>query len=472
MLLHNGPRGLQELRRLPPASLQDRPPVSLGHRMAELATPGMSVALIDDFEVAWVHGFGVLKAGGTEAVTPETLFQVGSISKLVFALAVARLAQEKTVDLDVDVNDYLTSWRVPSNRHWAPRITLRQLLSHSAGTTVHGFPGYPATGPWPTLPQILDGVAPANTEPVLVSSLPGLQVLYSGGGTTIAQLAVCDLLRGAFPDLMRSIVFAPVGMTSSSFEQPLPATLAARAAVGHPWNGTPIAGGWHVYPEMAAAGLWTTAQDLARLGVDFLRARRGLGSGLGLTPEMAAQMLAPPAALAQPGQRFAGLGFFCQGSGPGFHCGHPGINHGFVAEMRLLPEVGKGAVVMLNSNQGEPLRQEIFQALGREHRWPAEVDDDSPSPGPRAIIGRYRHLSGKCFEIVEVADGMALQFETQPPLAIVPAPGGAVVAQSLELKLTFQKDAAAQVVAAVLSQGNQIPLEFRKEFTAAAASGA
>ena len=434
--------------------------------MLELATPGASIALIEDCEVAWAHGFGVLQSGRSDEVTPATLFQAASISKLVFALAVARLAQDKILNLDADVNEYLTTWHIPGNRHWTPCITLRQLLSHTAGTTVHGFPGYPSTGPWPTLAQILDGLPPANTEPVVVSTLPGLQFLYSGGGTTIAQLAVCDLLRRPFPDLMQALVFSPLGMASSSFEQPLPVVLATRAAKGHPWNALPIVGGWHVYPEMAAAGLWTTSEDLARLGVDFLRALRGRGSALGLSAEMAAQMLAVPAPLSEASERSAGLGFFCQGRGPHFRCGHPGTNHGFVAEMTLFPDAGKGAVVMLNSNQGEPLPQEIFAALGREHGWPAEVANDGVASGTAAVVGRYGHASGKGFEIMETGERLELQFETQPPIAIVPAPGEAFVAQSLDLKLAFRRDATGRIVGAVLSQGNLMPIEFRKDAAA------
>jgi CubicO group peptidase (beta-lactamase class C family) len=266
---------------------------------------------------------------------------------------------------------------------------------------------------------------------------------------------------------MRSLVLAPVGMVSSSFEQPLPATLAARAASGHPWNAIPVVGGWHVYPEMAAAGLWTTAGDLARLGVEFLRSLRGESSALGLTTEMAAQMLAPPGQMAEPGQRFAGLGFFCQGSGPRFQCGHPGSNHGFIAEIILFPATGKGAVVMLNSNQGERLRQEIFAALGREYGWPTAFGEDGPAP-PLAgtVVGRYRHASGKCCEIVQSEAQVELRFETQPPLVIVPTSSQAFIAPALDLKLSFCQDSTGRIVALVLSQGNQLPMEFRKDVAA------
>jgi CubicO group peptidase (beta-lactamase class C family) len=156
------------------------PACSLAERMTYGATPGVSVAAIDNLEVVWARGFGKRTAGTPDAVTPSTPFQAGSISKPVFALAVMKLVESRKLDLDADVNDYLASWRVPSNDGWNPRLTLRQLLSHTAGTTVHGFAGYPSAGPWPTVSQILQGLPPANNLPILVDLLPGAQFRYSG----------------------------------------------------------------------------------------------------------------------------------------------------------------------------------------------------------------------------------------------------------------------------------------------------
>ena len=281
-----------------------------------------------------------------------------------------RLVEAGRLDLDVDIDRYLTSWRVPANDGWAPRITLRQLLSHTAGTTVHGFPGYPAQGVRPTVPQILDGEPPANTEPVVVDLLPGTQFRYSGGGTTIAQQAVADVMNLPFADLMRELVLDPLGMADSTFELPLPAALAARAATAHPWNGVQTRGGWHVYPEMAAAGLWTTAGDLARLGTELMRTLRGDWSPLGLKQETVAAMLRPQLPDQAIGQDFVGLGWFCAGKDDKFRFGHQGANEGYLAEIRLFPAHGRGAVMMNNSIQGWRLRGEIIKAVGREYGWP------------------------------------------------------------------------------------------------------
>jgi CubicO group peptidase (beta-lactamase class C family) len=386
-------RAIADLR---PRGLR-RPPLravcTLDDRMRELCTPGVSVADIENFEVAWARGFGVRRMGESAAVQSDTPFQTGSISKVVFALAVMRLCQDNRIDLDADIRTYLKSWQIPAGDDgWGPRINLRQLLSHTAGTTVHGFPRYPAGGTRPSLPQILDGVPPANTSPIFVDLVPGLQFRYSGGGTTIAQLAVTDVVGTAFPDLMRELVLAPLKMEDSSFEQPPSPRLADRAAVGHSQNGIPIPGGWHVYPEMAAAGFWSTAPDLARLGAALMRCLRGEITGLALSRESLAAMLRPQLPDQAEGSEFVGLGWFCAGEGDAFRFGHTGGNHGFLAALRLYPATGQGAAVMINSHQGWPLLEELPDAIEREYGWPvaaqATSDTSTPvlSPGPIVTV--------------------------------------------------------------------------------------
>ncbi len=429
--------------------------------MGQLATPGVSVAVIDDFEVAWSPGFGKPAADANEAVAPTTLFQVGSISKPVFALAVMRLVEAGRLDLDVDIDRYLTSWRVPANDGWAPRITLRQLLSHTAGTTVHGFPGYPAQGVRPTVPQILDGEPPANTEPVVVDLLPGTQFRYSGGGTTIAQQAVADVMNLPFADLMRELVLDPLGMADSTFELPLPAALAARAATAHPWNGVQTRGGWHVYPEMAAAGLWTTAGDLARLGTELMRTLRGDWSPLGLKQETVAAMLRPQLPDQAIGQDFVGLGWFCAGKDDKFRFGHQGANEGYLAEIRLFPAHGRGAVMMNNSIQGWRLRGEIIKAVGREYGWP---DPDAISaaammPADMDCCGSYGNQDGVALEITRDSEGLLLQFGRQAPVPLKPDSDGEFLATAVNLRVRFENvDAGSALAMKIVSSGKTIAL--------------
>jgi CubicO group peptidase (beta-lactamase class C family) len=178
----------------------------------------------------------------------------------------------------------------------------QQLLSHTAGTTVHGVEGYRRDTELPSLKQVLEGEAPVKTPPVRVSALPGASFRYSGGGTTVVQQVLDHVVSQPFPELMRELVLEPLGMDESTYEQPLPEDRRAEAAVGHHADGTPLAGKWNAYAAIAAAGLWTTPQDLCRLAVELQRAVRD-GGGTLLTKETAEQMLTP-----QPGGYVGMLG--------------------------------------------------------------------------------------------------------------------------------------------------------------------
>ena len=439
-------RIFRDLRPGMPFSGLTAPPCPLSERMADGAAPGASVAVIDHFDVAWARGVGKRTIGVANVVSQGTPFQAGSISKPVFALAVMKLVEAGSLDLDADVNDYLKSWKVPANDGWRPRLTLRQLLSHTAGTTVHGFAGYPAAGPWPTMSQVLQGLPPANNQPIIVDLLPGMQVRYSGGGTTIAQQVVVDVTERSFPDLMRELVLAPLGMSASSFEQPSPAVLRGEAAMAHTWNAVQTPGGYHVYPEMAAAGLWTTAADLASLGADLLRTLRGDSSRLGLRRETIADMLRPQLRNQKIDQDFAGLGWFCAGDGKEFRFGHGGMNEGFTAEMRLFPAVGQGAVVMLNSLQGWFLRSELLDAIGREYQWP--VTQSSPTPIPMtteiAYDGLYQSEGGTSVRVTQDAESLLFQYDQQSPLSLFPTMNGEFFARALPLRVRFGDSDAAR----------------------------
>src|SRR5215469_293748 len=210
------------------------PCVSLVDRMEALHVPGVSVAVIHDWKIEWARGFGVEKVGGA-AVTPETMFQAGSISKPVAAMAILRLVQDGKLKLDEDVNKELVSWKLPESAAANGKpVTLRELLTHTGGTTVHGFPGYGQGEQVPTIMQVLDGEKPANTPAVRVEKEPGTRWNYSGGGITIAQLMAMDSTKEPFPKLMHDSVLGPIGMTHSTYEEPLPESMTANAAT--PYN--------------------------------------------------------------------------------------------------------------------------------------------------------------------------------------------------------------------------------------------
>jgi CubicO group peptidase (beta-lactamase class C family) len=360
-----------------------RPPVrwTLADRMAHYRVPGVSVAVIAGGRVAWARGVGVKVAGGgtaADSVTPATLFQAASISKPVTATAALRLADRGTLALDADVNRYLTTWRVPDGPLTATqKVTVRRLLSHTAGLTVHGFPGYAPDSTLPTLAQVLDGRPPANTEAVRVDAVPGTLARYSGGGYVVLQRLLSDVTGLPFAALMQTLVLGPAGMTRSTFAQPLPADWRADAARAHDGGGEMVPGGWHVYPEQAPAGLWTTPTDLARWALAVTDARSARGGGAApvplLAPATASAMLTAQTAGARkaPDMRGeVGLGPFVRGAGRALRFEHGGVNEGFVSNLVMYPELGVGAVVMANGDGAHLLLRELELALAAEYGWP------------------------------------------------------------------------------------------------------
>jgi CubicO group peptidase (beta-lactamase class C family) len=336
---------------------------SIEERMKHYHVPGVSVAVIQGGRIEWARGYGVLEEGSTERVDTATLFQGASISKPVTTVAVLRLIEQGRLALDEDVNLRLASWHVPASEHTREqKVTLRRILTHSAGLGVSGFHGYAAGEPVPTLLQVLDGAAPANSGAVRVEHVPGSGQWYSGGGFTVAQLLVAEATGRPFEAALRDLVLAPAGMARSTFQQPLPASLQRSAASGHDVRGAPLPGRWRTHPEQAAAGLWSTPSELARLAIAIQRAVAGEEGGI-LTPAMAKEMLTT-----QMGP--SGLGFVVRGSGAQRIFRHAGSNMGFRATMIAFVEGGGGAVVMTNGDAGDALANEIFGSISRAYGWP------------------------------------------------------------------------------------------------------
>jgi CubicO group peptidase (beta-lactamase class C family) len=325
---------------------------------------GLSLAIIDDGKIVREQGYGFTDRSGKTPVTASTLFQAGSISKPVAALAALHLVDKGLLSLDEDVNTKLRTWTVPQNKFTdAHKVTLRLLLSHTAGMTVHGFPGYAVGLPLPTLTQVLNGEKPANTSAVRVDRTPGKEWKYSGGGYLVMQQMVIDVTGTPFAQFMDQTVLKPLGMTSSTYSQPLPNNMATRAAKGYGGIfGQPINGRWNVYPEMAAAGLWTTAGDLARFAIGIQNAISGRSNPV-ISQPLTQQMLTIQ-------QENVGLGLFLKSSGKTLRFGHDGVDAGFDALMKAYAYQGKGAVVLINKNDDGKAMNQIFGVIGEQYHWP------------------------------------------------------------------------------------------------------
>lgn len=343
---------------VPAQTVKGAPPQkrTLADEMRRLKVPGVSIAVIHDGKIAWTRGYGVTRVGGP-AITPTTLFQAASLSKPITAVAALRMVQDGALDLDQPANRYLTSWKLPSEGG-GDAVTLRQLLSHTGGVTVGGFPGYAPGAPLPTLTQVLDGAAPAVTKPIRVDTAPGSAWRYSGGGYTVLQQLMIDVARQPFDKLVAQRVLQPLGMKDSRFTQPPTAAMLARAALPHDGDGKPIPGGPFIYPELAAAGLWTTPTDLATFLIAVQQSKAGL------TPATTRTML-------QPVKNEYALGFGVIGTGPATAFIHGGHNKGYENTMMAYTGQGDGVVVMTNSDKGGELAGALVRAVAQEYKWPS-----------------------------------------------------------------------------------------------------
>jgi CubicO group peptidase (beta-lactamase class C family) len=393
-----------------PVSLApDEPPVKLELRqIMEISNVSqMSIAVIDDYRIDWAKGYGLTDAGGP--VTAHTLFPACSISKPVTTMAALRLVEEGKLSLDEDVNLKLKSWKVPENAFTTEqKVTVRRILTHTAGTLVHGFPGYEPGQPIPTLLQVLDGEKPANTDPVRVAYVPGTKQSYSGGGYLILQQLMVDSAGEPFPHIVQQLVFDRVGMKDSTYEQRL---TASRAATGRDRNGERVP--TYAGPEFAAGGVWTTPSDLARMAIEVALSEREKSNRV-LSAPMTREMLRVQVnprietvggSVGGPETRM-GLGWFLgPGSDPG-RFEHAGVNVGFSANL-LMWDSGHGVVVMANNwaFETDVLMRYVVNAVASEYGWSYRVPTYTRWPyadtvvlaaaklrGPRAAIAKYHEL--------------------------------------------------------------------------------
>tara|TARA_B100000809_G_C15104084_1_gene518040 strand:+ start:549 stop:2054 length:1506 start_codon:yes stop_codon:yes gene_type:complete len=385
-------------------------PQTLSERMAFYHTPAISIAVVNNGKIEWARGFGKSDLEKNTPTDIETMFQAASISKPIFALAVMKLKEKGIVDLDQDVNEYLTSWKIPKNGDWQPKITMRQLLSHTAGLTVSGFAGYTKNEKLPTIPQILNGEAPSNSSKVMADILPGTKYRYSGGGSVVAQLAVTDLIKKPFPEIIRDEIFKPLNLKKSTYSQPLPINFKHKTATAYPYKNQKINGNHHIYPEMGPAGLWTTPTELATIMIEIQNGLQGKSDFL--KKETLEEMLTP-----QEYVSWMGIGFFLEGKDESTRFKHNGWNEGFISDFQGYKKIGSGVVIMINSNEGQGIINEIMNSIAKEYEWtdflPKETKLETLDESILKYIGTYGEYkldfeNGKLF----------LTYQNQEPLEL------------------------------------------------------
>ena len=390
--------------------------LGIGKRMAHYGVPAVGVAVISGGKLAWAHTWGTLEQGQTGSADTATRFQAASISKPVTAVAILRLVEQGKLELDGEVGRYLRSWQLPALPAGRGPVTIRQLLSHTAGLNAPeqeayfrfdgSFAGYAPGAPLPTTAQILSGAPPAISAPVAFLSPAPAGFSYSGGGYTVLQQVIEDVTGKPFAEALQELVLTPAGMTHSTFAHS-PGT--ANAAHAHAAGGAPVAGGWIVIPEAAVGGLWTTPSDLALLVADLMGAYQGEAGHL-LSPATAKLMLTPITSSRPLIAGSIGLGMFVSDDGGELYFSHNGHNPGFHASMVGLPARGQGLVVMTNREDGAQIMGEVANAVATVYDWPARAGMRprvrTSAVVPAAVIASYAGTyQGLGLKAVVRADG-------------------------------------------------------------------
>ena len=344
---------------IPNIQTENDGPMTMQDRMAFYKVHGVSVAVIHNYKLEWAKGYGYADDSLKIPVTTQTLFQAASISKSLNSVGVLKLVQDKKIDLYTDINTYLTSWKFPyDSLSKNKKITTANLLSHTGGLTVHGFGGYATGKEIPTIEQILDGKKPANSPAVRSMYEPGLKSEYSGGGITISQLIVMDVTHEPYDKFMYNNVLKPLGMTSSTYSQPPAGVKSELLATAYRSNGKELPGKYHIYPEQAAAGLWTNPTDLSKYVIETQLAL--LGKSRKVINQQTTKLRVTPYL-----NKNAALGVFIDSLQDGVkYFEHGGANEGFRCEYFGSMEGGNGVVVMVNSDNGD-IMNEIVNSVAK-----------------------------------------------------------------------------------------------------------
>jgi len=438
-------------------SIEGEPNLTLKDRMNFYHVKGVSIAVVKDYKIEWTRAYGWADSVEQRRVTTGTLFQAGSISKSLNGVGVLKLAQDKKLNLNTDINDYLNTWKFPyDSLSKDKKITLANLLSHTAGLSVHGFPGYERGDTIPSLVQVLNGEKPANTDAVRSAFESGLKHQYSGGGTTISQLVVQDVTKKSYDTFMWQNVLKPMGMKNSFYTQPPPSSKQKFLASGYYADGREVKGKYHIYPEQAAAGLWTNPTDLAYYIIETQLSLQGKSNKV-LSQEMTKLRLTPYV------DKSAALGVFIYKRGEQTFFHHSGSDEGFVSQYYGTMEGGNGVVVMVNSDKGA-ITEEIINSVATVYGWKGFYN---PLKRPKIItvpqnilesyVGEYKlKVDDKFYIKISLVNGRLVYSEPSwDGFELFAGAENDFFAKENPVGITFNKDAAGKVIELEYHRGSR-----------------
>ena len=332
-------------------------------RMHFYKIPSVSLAIIENGKIKWVKTYGYADIERKRPANKTTLYQVASISKSVNSLGLMKLIQDGKLSLTNDIRNYLKTWVFPDNEFSKNKIiNLKNLLSHTAGLSVHGFIGYSMKDSIPTINQILDGKRPSNNEAVKPIFPIGDHFEYSGGGYTVIRKILDDHISTNYDSLMTALVLKPLKLTNSTFSQPL-LSKYKNYAYGTNKEMQTLEGNYYIYPEQAAGGLWSTATDIGKFIISIQEALKGKPNAL-INEQLTKEMLTPVL------NNYA-LGFGIIEKGGEKYFWHEGESFGYNSMYYGSFTTGKGVVILTNAypENGQPFIKELLNSVAVACEW-------------------------------------------------------------------------------------------------------
>lgn len=320
--------------------------------------PGVAIAVIQNGKIVWTQCIGFADKENQKPVTTETIFNVGSVSKMVSAWGLMKLTEKGLVNLDDPVNEYLTRWKLPVSQYDVSKVTLRRILSHTAGLSVHGYGGSEQGTKLLSLEESLSGKTKRNGESVRLISEPGTQWEYSGGGYTLAQLMLEERTKEKFSDYMKKNVFNPLGLNHTTYEWT--EEMMKNSATAYDASGKPIKN--RIFTEQAAAGLQTTVLDLAHFAELSLNYEQNQLHKV-LKPATVQLMEKPVLPFSDKGK--SGLGYRFMNYEGLETVGHTGENEGWSAGLFMHLPTKSSIVILCNGSNGDRVWFPIYQSWAK-----------------------------------------------------------------------------------------------------------